>query len=76
MGFISILGVAVQDALLVVTYARQLRQHGHDAKAAARLAAETRLQAHRRHRRETSVTDDHLARHRDRETRETGPEKA
>ena len=40
MGFISILGVAVQDALLVVTYARQLRQKGHDAKEAARLAAE------------------------------------
>jgi cobalt-zinc-cadmium resistance protein CzcA len=40
MGFISILGVAVQDALLVVTYARQLRQQGHDAKEAARLAAE------------------------------------
>ena len=40
MGFISILGVAVQDTLLVVTYARQLRQQGHDAKEAARLAAE------------------------------------
>jgi cobalt-zinc-cadmium resistance protein CzcA len=40
MGFISILGVAVQDALLVVTYARQLRASGHDAREAARLAAE------------------------------------
>ena len=40
MGFISILGVAVQDALLVVTYARQLRQKGHDAKESARMAAE------------------------------------
>jgi cobalt-zinc-cadmium resistance protein CzcA len=40
MGFISILGVAVQDALLVVTYARQLRESGHDAKQSARLAAE------------------------------------
>ena len=40
MGFISILGVAVQDALLVVTYARGLRASGHDAKESARLAAE------------------------------------
>jgi cobalt-zinc-cadmium resistance protein CzcA len=43
MGFISILGVAVQDALLVVTYAKQLRETGHDAVEAARLAAERRL---------------------------------
>jgi heavy metal efflux system protein len=43
MGFISILGVAVQDALLVVTYARQLRESGHQATEAARLAAERRL---------------------------------
>jgi cobalt-zinc-cadmium resistance protein CzcA len=40
MGFISILGVAVQDALLVVTYARGLRQQGHGAEASARMAAE------------------------------------
>jgi cobalt-zinc-cadmium resistance protein CzcA len=40
MGFISILGVAVQDALLVVTYARRLREAGHDAEESARLAAE------------------------------------
>jgi heavy metal efflux system protein len=40
MGFISILGVAVQDALLVVTYARRLRLDGHDARESARLAAE------------------------------------
>jgi cobalt-zinc-cadmium resistance protein CzcA len=40
MGFISILGVAVQDALLVVTYARQLRAEGKDARAAAHLAAQ------------------------------------
>jgi cobalt-zinc-cadmium resistance protein CzcA len=43
MGFISILGVAVQDALLVVTYARQLRETGHNAEDAARFAAERRL---------------------------------
>jgi len=43
MGFISILGVAVQDALLVVTYARQLRESGHTAEQSARVAAERRL---------------------------------
>jgi heavy metal efflux system protein len=43
MGFISILGVAVQDALLVVTYARQLRESGHSAEDSARIAAERRL---------------------------------
>jgi len=43
MGFISILGVAVQDALLVVTYARQLREAGHSAADSALLAAERRL---------------------------------
>ncbi len=43
MGFISILGVAVQDALLVVTYARQLREDGHTPEESARLAAERRL---------------------------------
>ena len=40
MGFISILGVAVQDALLVVTYARGLREEGHSAEQSARMAAE------------------------------------
>jgi len=40
MGFISILGVAVQDALLVVTYARKLREEGHSAEQSARMAAE------------------------------------
>jgi cobalt-zinc-cadmium resistance protein CzcA len=40
MGFISILGVAVQDALLVVTYARRLREEGASAEQSARLAAE------------------------------------
>jgi cobalt-zinc-cadmium resistance protein CzcA len=43
MGFISILGVAVQDALLVVTYARQLRESGHSAEESARFAAQRRL---------------------------------
>jgi cobalt-zinc-cadmium resistance protein CzcA len=43
MGFISILGVAVQDALLVVTYARQLRESGHTPEESARLAAQRRL---------------------------------
>ena len=43
MGFISILGVAVQDALLVVTYARQLRESGSSAEESARHAAERRL---------------------------------
>jgi cobalt-zinc-cadmium resistance protein CzcA len=40
MGFISILGVAVQDALLVVTYARGLREAGNSAEQSARMAAE------------------------------------
>jgi cobalt-zinc-cadmium resistance protein CzcA len=39
MGFISILGVAVQDALLVVTYARRLREQGVSAEDSARQAA-------------------------------------
>jgi heavy metal efflux system protein len=43
MGFLSILGVAVQDALLVVTYARQPRESGSTAEDAARFAAERRL---------------------------------
>jgi len=40
MGFISILGVSIQDALLVVTYAQQLRKQGEPAEGAARKAAE------------------------------------
>jgi cobalt-zinc-cadmium resistance protein CzcA len=43
MGFISILGVAVQDTLLVVTYARQLREDGRSAEESARVAAHWRL---------------------------------
>jgi cobalt-zinc-cadmium resistance protein CzcA len=40
MGFISILGVSIQDALLVVTYAQKLRTQGESAEAAARKAAQ------------------------------------
>jgi cobalt-zinc-cadmium resistance protein CzcA len=46
MGFVSILGLAVQDAILVVTYFQRLRSAGsHDARRAAREAAEKRLRA-------------------------------
>jgi cobalt-zinc-cadmium resistance protein CzcA len=40
MGFISILGVSIQDALLVVTSAGKLRAQGESAESAARKAAE------------------------------------
>jgi cobalt-zinc-cadmium resistance protein CzcA len=40
MGFISILGVSIQDALLVVTSAQQLRKQGQSAESAARRAAQ------------------------------------
>jgi len=43
MGFVSILGIAVQDALIVVTYARRLWSEGHGLEEGARLAAERRL---------------------------------
>jgi cobalt-zinc-cadmium resistance protein CzcA len=43
VGFISILGISIQDGLLVVTYARQLRTRGESAASAARLAAQRRL---------------------------------
>jgi cobalt-zinc-cadmium resistance protein CzcA len=43
MGFISILGIAVQDALIVVTYAQRLWAEGHGLAEGARLAAERRL---------------------------------
>ncbi len=43
VGFISILGISIQDGLLVVTYARQLRSRGESAENAARLAAQRRL---------------------------------
>jgi cobalt-zinc-cadmium resistance protein CzcA len=46
MGFISILGVAVQDAMLVVTYFQRLTSDaGLDTETAAREAAEKRLRA-------------------------------
>ena len=45
MGFISIFGIAVQDALLIVTYFLQLRSGGEPIEAAARSAAQKRLRA-------------------------------
>jgi cobalt-zinc-cadmium resistance protein CzcA len=44
MGFISIFGIAIQDAILVVTYFQRLREtEGHSIARAAREAAEKRL---------------------------------
>ena len=43
MGFISIFGIAIQDAILVVTYFQRLRAAGHDDELAAREAAEKRF---------------------------------
>jgi heavy metal efflux system protein len=43
MGFISIFGIAVQDALIVVTYAQRLWAEGLEVEAGARLAAERGL---------------------------------
>jgi cobalt-zinc-cadmium resistance protein CzcA len=44
MGFISIFGIAIQDAILVVTYFQRLREtEGHDVELAAREAAEKRF---------------------------------
>jgi cobalt-zinc-cadmium resistance protein CzcA len=44
MGFISIFGIAIQDSLIVVTYAQRLWwRDGHDVVEGARLAAERRL---------------------------------
>ncbi len=40
MGFISIFGVSIQDALLVVTYAQRLWNEGHGLEEGAREAAE------------------------------------
>ena len=45
MGFISIFGIAVQDALLMVTYFQQLRNAGDSIEVAAKAAAEKRLRA-------------------------------
>jgi cobalt-zinc-cadmium resistance protein CzcA len=44
MGFISIFGIAIQDAILVVTYFQRLREtEGHAIEQAAKEAAEKRL---------------------------------
>jgi cobalt-zinc-cadmium resistance protein CzcA len=44
MGFISIFGIAIQDAILVVTYFQRLREtEGHPVELAAREAAEKRF---------------------------------
>ena len=43
MGFISIFGIAVQDALIVVTYAQRMWDEGHGLEEGARIAAERRL---------------------------------
>jgi heavy metal efflux system protein len=39
MGFISIFGIAIQDALIVVTYAQRLWAEGHSVEGGAMLAA-------------------------------------
>src|SRR3989449_1422017 len=43
MGFVSIFGIAVQDAIIVVTYARRMWLEGHPLEEGARLAAERGL---------------------------------
>src|SRR5207248_3348396 len=43
MGFISIFGIAIQDALIVVTYAQRLWSDGHGLEEGALLAATRRL---------------------------------
>ncbi len=43
MGFISIFGIAVQDAIIVVTYARKMWAEGRPLEDGARLAAERGL---------------------------------
>jgi cobalt-zinc-cadmium resistance protein CzcA len=43
MGFISIFGIAIQDAILVVTYFQRIHEQGHDIEHAAREAAEKRF---------------------------------
>jgi cobalt-zinc-cadmium resistance protein CzcA len=43
MGFISIFGIAIQDALIVVTYAQRLWADGHGLEEGALLAATRRL---------------------------------
>jgi cobalt-zinc-cadmium resistance protein CzcA len=43
MGFISIFGIAVQDAIIVVTYAHKMWREGRSLEEGARLAAERGL---------------------------------
>jgi len=43
MGFISIFGIAVQDAIIVVTYAQKMWREGYSLEEGARLAAERGL---------------------------------
>ncbi len=43
MGFVSIFGIAIQDAILVVTYFQRLRLDGATVEHAAKEAAEKRL---------------------------------
>jgi cobalt-zinc-cadmium resistance protein CzcA len=43
MGFISIFGIAIQDAILVVTYAQRQWQQGKSIEEGARIAAEQRF---------------------------------
>jgi heavy metal efflux system protein len=43
MGFVSIFGIAVQDAIIVVTYAQKMWRDGHSLEEGARLAAERGL---------------------------------
>jgi cobalt-zinc-cadmium resistance protein CzcA len=43
MGFVSVFGIAVQDALLMVSYFQQLRRDGHAIEKAAREASEKRF---------------------------------
>ena len=43
MGFISIFGIAIQDAILVVTFFQRLRAEGMSIEDAAREAANKRL---------------------------------
>jgi cobalt-zinc-cadmium resistance protein CzcA len=43
MGFISILGIAIQDALIIVTYSQQMWASGSSQADGIRLACERRL---------------------------------
>ncbi len=43
MGFVSIFGIAVQDAIIVVTYAKRMWAEGHSLEEGIRLAAERGL---------------------------------